>query len=536
MSLSILGSGNLGAQQFSVPQEGETIRKWLSRNPLHFYGTPEEFIEQSEATRENLENFFAKNYAVKNLTSLYIKRNPEVIRIIGEYSARGTILKNNEMFPKLEEGVTVYILYMYQGRIEPIYSSEVPDLNVDPNGDVLVTHRSLITQLEKQGYDGVLAAGEIKVLNGYVSEINNRSNTFPGQRNNLDLAVVFLKNKGVEIGSDARFTDYSNPESVKILHSTSVQRAKFLVKLHNNPYYIKIKELQKKIADKYPHEGIPGGVDYNFLYSVLPPEYYEVINVCSLLETEGAMVFVESELNKEDSSRLDDVISQMEKLANYSDNGSNFKPGDMVTEKDVRFLINEGFVLELFNTAKTITDMDERLVELLKVNDVIGGIAKLSLNRTQKAELQVIADDVYKEMKTTDIKLRGVSSTRSAVINKLGLSNSITDSDLDKEVSNATLSIITGNLDENAASSLEIFYSYMGSRIKKIPVTDPALGDFETKMSMIEVLIMSIDGSHGYERISKMKSKVEQKPFDIEMPKFKAEGMNIEIKKIEFRK
>jgi hypothetical protein len=237
----------------------EYYEEWLQRAPLLYHGTREDFIEQSLELARSLENF----YDLASVYDLNIPKDETVKRIEGEYYTAGKFFDLGMEFPELEEGKTIYILYLDKGDFRLIYSPEIPDMNIKPDAEeILVTHRSLEARLSESGYDAVICSGEINIVNGRMNEINNRSNTFKGEEKHLFSALMFFRQAGLKIENRTRLVDFSDlVNQAQLPHLKSLDRAKILLEVKDMQSYKKFNEAYQLLYSRYPNPDYLGWVD-----------------------------------------------------------------------------------------------------------------------------------------------------------------------------------------------------------------------------------------------------------------------------------
>lgn len=267
----------------------EYYEEWLQRVPLLYHGTREDFIEKVLELARTLEEM----YGLNSVYDLNIPKDETVKRIEGEYYTAGKFFELGMEFPELEEGKTIYILYLDKGNFRLIYSPEIPDMNVKPEAEeVIVTHRSLQERLSESGYDAVICSGEINIVNGRINEINNRSNTFKGDQKNLSSALMFFRQAGFKIENRTRLVDFSDlSNQAQIPHCQSLDRAKILLEVQDMVSYKKFNEAYQLLYKKYPDPNHLGWVDAIKLIKMTTISTdFEMIAIINDINREGAAV------------------------------------------------------------------------------------------------------------------------------------------------------------------------------------------------------------------------------------------------------
>jgi hypothetical protein len=266
----------------------EYYEEWLEKVPLLYHGTREDFIEKSLELARVMEEL----YGLGSVYDLSIPVNQEVQRISGEYYKAGNFFNFEMDFPELEEGKTIYIVYLYQGNFRLIYSPEIPDKTLSPDADeILVTHRSLFSKLQESFYDAIVCAGEINIVNGRINEVNNRSNTFRGQKKHLDTGLMFFRTAGFEIEGRTKLVDFSDEANhVGLPHTTSLERAKIFLEVKGLKSYNRYVEAYRLLYENYPDPNSLGYVDVMGLMNVTPSEKMGAVGTINDINQETAHV------------------------------------------------------------------------------------------------------------------------------------------------------------------------------------------------------------------------------------------------------
>lgn len=157
-------------------------------------------------------------------------------------------------------------LYLMTSKGQFIYSERTPDLSVPPEGLHLATHRSLLAKLTEinQSEPHVIAAGEIKIHNSRVSEVNNRSGTFRGRKEHLHYAIKILINQGLKIEPGTEVLDFST-EQPNLSHLSESQTSELMIRYSNTPEWTQLLHLDKALSDRFPHPSTPGYMNVELL-------------------------------------------------------------------------------------------------------------------------------------------------------------------------------------------------------------------------------------------------------------------------------
>lgn len=162
-----------------------------------------------------------------------------------------------ENFP---EGAHVYLLTTTGDLIS---SPRIPNRFANPRGNVIATHRALLAELQAANPNvEIAAAGEFHVLNGAVSDINNRAGSFHGGPLQLVRAENALRERGFPVEAHTRRTDFFSSARSSDPHEDVKQAAKTSHEVATNPAKRQERETLRKIyarlAEFLPSSDHPG--------------------------------------------------------------------------------------------------------------------------------------------------------------------------------------------------------------------------------------------------------------------------------------
>ena len=182
-----------------------------------------------------------------------------------ELPEAGRLVTQSNELSTIPDGTYVYLI---DSNSRVIYSPQTPLLGAaSAEGQHLASHRSLAAKYETQLGKAlaVRAAGEFHVTNGHVSEVNNRSKTYPGGSVNLDYAVKELEGSGLRVEDRTAKRDYSLGDKTKDRHLES-ERLSMLTALYGNTVEYKyLNDVYKKLSERYPDAEMPGFMDVSAL-------------------------------------------------------------------------------------------------------------------------------------------------------------------------------------------------------------------------------------------------------------------------------
>ncbi len=519
-------SNSVQAQENCVPAEGESIPQWLSHNPLLYWGTPEEFIEQVQELERYLESYF-QDRGIAKISDMYLTKNPEIQRIKGEYHSAGKILPLGEKLPQLAEGKTIYIIFKRDGLLRLIYETEVPNLNVDPESDeILVTHRSLEQKLlETGGYQGILVPGEIKTVNGRNKEDNNRSNTFHSSQDNLDLGIIYLKDIGLNIEPKTKFGNYGDPEYVKkvntITHGESLAVAKVLVK-YSAPKYLgtldELREAYKNLAERFPDPESPGEADVSAMGAaygkkleagVEDEHLYAAWSNSNIIVANGLLAIFNNEMFTAGENEgagliaIKELCSVFNKVAGYKTEVQNvevkkdlFDPKNGVTQKDVKLLIDDKYI-EQWYAAATNPELgkSEQLKELMRLQQVLEDLSSLELSSPQATAVVRTQMNVGKAIVLVSAPQPEQISAKDKICDRLKINRASTDKEIDTKVSESIPDLFAkGVQGPDEISAFTDYYSYIKDRMVNMSPSNPLWGELDQQMAMLDMFLKSMTG------------------------------------------
>jgi len=181
-----------------------------------------------------------------------------------EAMSTGTIISKPTDMKNITPGKWIYLID-HEGTI--VMSPFVPELlsphprtpeELFKTSNYVATHRALYLNLLTHRWGGrivghshmipipiapiIIAAGEIRIVNGRITRLNNKSGTYHGTAENLDSAFNHFKKMGF-VMRDVFLEDVSQSPQKKITHQDDIQRAKFY-------YLARFDEKTRKFADQ----------------------------------------------------------------------------------------------------------------------------------------------------------------------------------------------------------------------------------------------------------------------------------------------
>lgn len=206
------------------------------------------------------------------------KRPSYEIRSGGELVTRPDQLRN------LQDDVYVFAI---DERGRPAIMSRTPNLRANVDTDpYLGNHLALVDKLKEDAGKpvAIIAAGEIRIVNGRVASITNRSGTFRANntRAHLDFSVDVLRDHGLRVetaGPSTVIFDYARAsEAAHIeaalagrIHIQNIQRDLAQPDKAKRSYE-NLLELRKALAEKFPDPETPGYIDVDkALHAFLDP-------------------------------------------------------------------------------------------------------------------------------------------------------------------------------------------------------------------------------------------------------------------------
>lgn len=263
------------------------------------------------------------------------KLNRDSSRAIEKYELlrTGKFATNAEELAFLADGNYLYCIDSHK-RI--VYSPRTLRESVSTDAQYLVTHRSLysfITHTQSAEPD-IIAAGEFRIINGRVSQVNNKSGTFKGNQTHLAFAVSFLKTVGLKIEANTDQKDAAEARG-NYGHINEMMAAKFEILYRDTPEYREIMAFHKRLAALFPDPKTPGlydleklldltlGAKNSFISKVksasrLNREVYNRLNhapyLIKWMQTEGFGYTVFRFIDEDEGSslKLNDVIEAIE--------------------------------------------------------------------------------------------------------------------------------------------------------------------------------------------------------------------------------
>ena len=204
--------------------------------------------------------------------STAIERNPNVTTYPEELRSTGILLSGHyQKITPVDNQVSVYLIFE-DGSIA--YSARVPDETVDltgPNKRFVATHRAIevIARKNKKLKNlKVVAAGEWEMRNGRVMELNNRSGTYRGRKEHLDLAERVLSARSLAVEKATRRKDFSHPSKVDH-HLNAIEEAKIQVLNREDVDYKRIASFYRQAFLRFPNPELPGAPDRDAIFDLL---------------------------------------------------------------------------------------------------------------------------------------------------------------------------------------------------------------------------------------------------------------------------
>lgn len=185
-----------------------------------------------------------------------------------EVLSAGQILRRPDELKNLPDGDYVFLM---DAKERTIVSPRTPESVGGANtGRYLVTHRSLAQKLKE--IDGreptIFAAGEFKITNGRVSEINNKSGTYRGTSQHLNYAADTLKSRwGLRVEEGTTMRDLSTARADPS-HFREKDSSELLLKFRDTPDFNRLTSLYQRLAEVYPAK-IPGRMDVDHLHKLV---------------------------------------------------------------------------------------------------------------------------------------------------------------------------------------------------------------------------------------------------------------------------
>jgi hypothetical protein len=219
----------------------------------------------------------------------------------GEYKEAGIFAQDNELASSELNGSYIFLIYVSKGATGLIYDVEFPKVDVNKADQApeenMVSHRSLLARLNKKGYDKVTGAGEFKIFNGTVTEINNRAGTF--RHTNMKANETVLASFGLKVSEQTKLINYD-----LIFETDTYKRAL---------------ALYRTLLKKFPSFSDPELVDYSRLVDAAKvldsSDGDELIKYVMRVETSGTSRTLTLPTYS-DTSMLDKILNDMEKVIN----------------------------------------------------------------------------------------------------------------------------------------------------------------------------------------------------------------------------
>lgn len=244
-----------------------------------------------------------------------IPRTPGIDLLQHELKSSGFFLVRKNDLADVKDGD---YLFLIDSRGRKIYSLRTPDLRPDREGRHLATHRSLETRLRQlDGIDfEIVAAGEFRVRNGRVSELNNRSGTYRGDKASLEYSESALGAHGLQVEKGTKRRDFAT-ETPDLSHLSALQASELTMKYAGTPEFERVTRLSRRLAERYPHPEIPGHFDMDRVVKYIQVELERVIETGTNDEVNllSSSTFMLSYLHGEDALM---VLHQNERVGKYT--------------------------------------------------------------------------------------------------------------------------------------------------------------------------------------------------------------------------
>lgn len=174
----------------------------------------------------------------------------------GEIERFGTITTGR--LPSFGEGTHVYLIVRLKGGEQVLVHSRGAPFDEFIEAGWVVTHRSL-EKLLPEGAE-VLAAGEIRVVDGKVNEVNNGASTYPAGRESLEFAAGWLKGRGLAVEPTTTLRDYSVRGGRDHDVASNIAKVATAYRTYSfSPHILAVQEIRKILGTKFaPKEGPPG--------------------------------------------------------------------------------------------------------------------------------------------------------------------------------------------------------------------------------------------------------------------------------------
>lgn len=176
-----------------------------------------------------------------------------------ELAAAGQSARGGQALAHLTDGLYVYLVDD-RGRV--FYSIETPFIGEEfARGHHFASHRSLSNEYARLtgNLPRVRAAGEFHVVNGRVSEVNNRASTYPAGEQNLKYASSRLGAYGLRVEPKTAMVDYSSQFEKSVQrHVDNRKKSELTARYGDTPEFKMIADLYRRLAERYPDPNTPG--------------------------------------------------------------------------------------------------------------------------------------------------------------------------------------------------------------------------------------------------------------------------------------
>ncbi|MEC9283727.1 MAG: hypothetical protein VX642_13530 [Bdellovibrionota bacterium] len=192
----------------------------------------------------------------------------------------GELIHKNNSINSLADGEYLYVIDSdFRLVISPrFFKNKTKKLNDAPKFAAHLSLESFLINETQTDTIQIFAAGEFRIFNNQVLFVNNRSGSFRGNQDSLNLAKVILAENGLNIGSTSSILNYEKAKdltnkdlftmfngghstlSLRSIAFNEVSKSESLVEI-----ILKLKPIYKLLSEKYPNDLNKQLVDPNFI-------------------------------------------------------------------------------------------------------------------------------------------------------------------------------------------------------------------------------------------------------------------------------